>query len=386
MEDSKATYLLFSPQPWNSQQSRTRAFAIELSRLGSHTIYINPPNSFAGIVRESIATVAYPLRRETVHFPHIAEMLEVWTPPVLPTFYRGSLTPGFDRWLFKTWFDKRIKRIKNPMIAIVAMPYWWDGFLNDYGKNFSATVFDYQDPIGTYARNARIHQHMTEVFRELVSDVSGVITHTDANYKSILTYRKPSDVCIVRNGGIAGSGRQRPNFNNTQRRGHPVIGTVGRISQNIDTDLLLELADGFPEGIVVNIGTVSTRARSIKTKKNIHLMPPMPLTALHANISTFDVGILPYHQNIEGSPLRVYDLLSESLQILSTNFPDVQYFKDVVHIAGSHGEFISKTKGILFDERNWITGDAIETFLHHNTWGQRVHALKAFCDELCYRV
>ena len=75
--------------------------AVELAKLGHQTIYVNPPDSVAGILRESIAALVNPLRRENVLFPHNLNMPEVWTPPTLPTFYRGSLTPGFDRWMFK---------------------------------------------------------------------------------------------------------------------------------------------------------------------------------------------------------------------------------------------------------------------------------------------
>ena len=99
---------------------------------------------------------------------------------------------------------KRVTRIRDPIVAIVAMPYWWDGFLNDHRENFSAIVFDYQDPISTYARSEKIHRHMTEVFTELVSNVSGIITHTDANYQKLLGYRKSSDISIIRNGEMQG--------------------------------------------------------------------------------------------------------------------------------------------------------------------------------------
>jgi len=382
MSDSKITYVIFSPQPWNSQHSRTRSFAIELSRLGYHTIYVNPPNSLAGIVRESVATVVYPLRRENVNFQNNFEMLEVWSPPILPTFYRGSLIPGFDRWLFKAWFDKRIKGIKNPIIAIIAMPYWWDGYLNDHIQNFAVTVFDYQDPIGIYARTARIHQHMSEVFTELVIQVNGVIAHTETNYKNILAHRKPSEVCLIRNAGNGASARRQSTSNNTGLSGHPVIGTIGRISQNIDITLLLELADHFPNGKVVNIGTVTEHGRLLKSKKNIVLMAPMSQDELHSEINNFNVGILPYHQSIEGSPLRIYDLLSASIQVVSTNFPDAQYFRDVVHITSSHNEFISKIKEVLFDKSKWIDRNIIEVFLRHNTWSQSVSALVAFCERL----
>jgi len=56
-------------------------------------------------------------------------------------------------------------------------------------------------------------------------------------------------------------------------------------------------------------------------------MPPMLQDELHSNINHFNVGILPYNLNIEGSPLRVYDLLSELLQVVSTKFADAEYFR-----------------------------------------------------------
>jgi len=376
---------MFSPQQWNSQHSRTRAFAIELSRLGYHTIYVNPPNSLAGIVRESIARAFYPLRRENVHFHDSSEMLEVWSPPILPTFYRGSVTPGVDRWLFKAWFEKKINKIKKPIIAVIAMPYWWDGYINDYVPTFSATVFDYQDSVGTYARSARIHKNMSEVFTELVSQVNGVITHTETNYKNILAHRKPSEVCLIRNGGNDISARRPSNSNPRKRPDRPVIGTVGRISNNIDVALLLELADRFPASSIVNIGTVSKDIRALRSKKNIVLLPPMLQDELHSNISRFDVGILPYHSGIEGSPLRVYDLLSELLQVVSTNFADSGYFKEVIHIANSHDEFIAKTADLLSDKKNWISAETIKNFVSHNTWKIRTEKLTLFCESLLGR-
>ncbi len=309
-------------------------------------------------------------------------MLEVWTPPVLPTFYRGSLTPGFDRWMFKEWFEKRMRKIKKPVIAVIAMPYWWDGYLNDYAQKFSVMLFDYQDTIGTYARTAAIQEHMSEVFRRLVSHVHGVIAHTEANYKNMLTYRKPSEVCFIRNAGSGALSRRRDVSADTGLPGRPVIGTVGRISQNIDTALLLKLADHFPGGTVINIGTVSVHARALKGKKNITLKPPMLQGDLQLNIRNFDVGILPYRENIEGSPLRVYDLLSELLQVVSTHFADAEYFKDVVHIANSHDEFIAMTSDLISSKKNWISEEAIEKFVSANTWKMRAEKLALFCDSL----
>ena len=121
----------------------------------------------------------------------------------------GSITPDFDRWLFKTWFEKRVSKINNPIIAIIVMPYWWDGYLNDYVHNFSVTLYDHKDPIGTYARSAKIYDRLSDVFAELISTVTGIITHTEANYRNMLVLRKLSEVCVIRNAGY-GYQSERP--------------------------------------------------------------------------------------------------------------------------------------------------------------------------------
>ena len=382
MSASEPVYMMFASQPWNSQHSRTRALTIELAKQGHHVVYVNLPSSVAGIIRESVASIVYPLRRENVHFRYNAETLEVWSPPTLPTFYRGSLTPGFDRWLFKAWFEKKLSKIKKAVIAIIVMPYWWDGYLNDYVQSFSATVYDHKDPIATYARSARIHQRMSEVFIELISQVTGIITHTEANYRNMLTRRKSSEVCLIRNAGYDISVKRAGHSNAKRRSEHSIIGTVGRISNNTDVGLLLELADRFPASSIVNIGTVIMNARALRSKKNIILMPPMLHDELHSNINQFDVGILPYHTNIEGSPLRVYDLLSELLQVVSTNFGDSECFKDVVRIAKNHDEFITKTSDLLSGKDNWIPEETIEKFMSANTWKMRAEKLALFCESL----
>jgi glycosyltransferase involved in cell wall biosynthesis len=216
----------------------------------------------------------------------------------------------------------------------------------------------------------------------LISQVTGIITHTEANYRSVLAHRKPSEVCLVRNAGYDISAGRAGSTTPRMRHDHPIIGTVGRISNNIDVALLLELADRFPTSSIVNIGTVTKQARSLRSKKNIVLMPPMQYDELHSAINRFDVGILPYHASIEGSPLRVYDLLSELLQVVSTNFADSEYFKGVIHIADNRDEFIAKTSDLLSDKKNWIPEEMIGKFVSNNTWKIRAEKLTLFCGSL----
>ena len=106
---------------------------------------------------------------------------------------------------------------------------------------------------------------------------------------------------------------------------------------------------------------------------------------LHTNINRFDVGILPYRTTIEGSPLRVYDMLSEFLQVVSTHFPDSDYFKNVIHVAESQGDVIGRISDLLSGKENWIHEETIEEFMSANTWKIRSESLVHFCESLLRR-
>jgi glycosyltransferase involved in cell wall biosynthesis len=198
----------------------------------------------------------------------------------------------------------------------------------------------------------------------------------------MLAQREPLEVCLIRNAGYDISDKLAGSSTSKKESDRPIIGTVGRISKNTDVALLLELADRFPDSSIVNIGTVIRDARALRSKKNIILMPPMLHDELHSNINKFNVGILPYNTSIEGSPLRVYDLLSELLQVVSTKFGDSEYFKDAVHIANDHNEFITKTSDLLAGKKNWIPEETIEKFMSANTWKVRAEKLALFCESL----
>ena len=63
--------------------------------------------------------------------------------------------------------------------------------------------------------------------------------------------------------------------NRRKQQDHPVIGTVGRISNNIDVALLLELADHFPDIFHCQYRHSVKGRHALRTKKNIVLLPPM---------------------------------------------------------------------------------------------------------------
>ena len=273
----------------------------------------------------------------------------------------------------------------QPVVAIVSMPFWWDGYAKDFRSLYRAVLFDYQDSVATYSRNSQIKRRMEILFEELMKDADGLIAHTEAGFSLLASKRSSAGIILVRNGCDETLPMRRIPRRGRTDESRPIIGTVGRITENIDVSLLLELADRFPTATIENVGTVSNYRKALKSKRNIRLSPPESEEKLLEKIANFDIGILPYRSDIEGSPMRVYDLLSMHLQVVSTFFPDVTYFENVVHVARKREEFIPTVDSLINGRRMQIQAEAMEQFLKENRWEGRVAALVAFCEKLLSR-
>ncbi|MDE3057769.1 MAG: hypothetical protein KGJ59_07420 [Bacteroidota bacterium] len=380
MDVNSPTYLFFSAQPWDNQHSRTRAMAMELSKRGVKTIYVETIPSLANELREKMSKLFAPLRQEGVDFVFENSNLEIWTPPIVPTFFRGSYTPGIDRYRFQKWLERKLQFLSKPIIAVVTMPYWWAGYINQCRDVFDILVFDVQDSPSVYSRNGRIEKRMMSLYEQLLTATDGVLVHTGVFYADIIN--EGIKVILVRNGAEVIS-LVLDEEKITAKATKPfVIGTVGRIGANTDLELMVKLAKAFPEFIIENVGTVETGKRMLCSMKNIRLYPAMSREKMIEKMCQWHAGILPYKEEIPGSPLRVYDLLSVPLPIVSTHFEDAEYFAKFIRVANTHDEFINEVRKISESRRTIVRRDEVEKFLTENSWKKKADALLTFSTQL----
>lgn len=132
----------------------------------------------------------------------------------------------------------------------------------------------------------------------------------------------------------------------------PVFGYVGVIDERIDVDLIVALADAFPDGNVVLVGpVVKIDPKILPRRANVHFTGGMPYAALPSFLRGFDVALMPFARNRATrniSPTKTLEYFAARLPVVSTAIPDVVAdYADIVFVAGDREQFIAAARSAL---------------------------------------
>lgn len=158
----------------------------------------------------------------------------------------------------------------------------------------------------------------------------------------------------------------------------PVIGYYGFISEDwIDFDLLNAMARQHPEWTLVLIGRTKIDLARVLEHDNIHFLGTRPFEQLPAYNRAFDVAIIPFVINElteSSNPLKLFEYMASGLPVVSVDIAEVAKYRDLVHVAASHDEFIRMTEQALTgnsDEERYRRSD----FVKNETWANRLEML-----------
>jgi len=122
------------------------------------------------------------------------------------------------------------------------------------------------------------------------------------------------------------------------------IGFIGLISEWVDQDLLVKMADEISDSHIMLIGKADVSVEKLEKKKNIHLLGPKPFRDLPSYIAEFAVGIIPFIVNDltrAVNPIKLREMLAAGCPVVSTDLPEVEKYRSVgLEIAGDQLEFV----------------------------------------------
>ncbi|MGO9598657.1 MAG: glycosyltransferase [Isosphaeraceae bacterium] len=130
----------------------------------------------------------------------------------------------------------------------------------------------------------------------------------------------------------------------------PVIGFFGLIEPRIDVGLIDYLAEERPEWTFLLIGRVAIAPHLLPNRSNIHFIGKRPYESLPSYGRVFDATIIPYREsrfNFHANPLKLREYLAMGKPVVSARTPEIEKYSDVVEIADSHEEFLSKLDQVL---------------------------------------
>lgn len=374
----KYAFVMCAPYSWRAFNSRLRALSLALSRRGHTVFFLEPMRSPLGALREQYFRRCAPVFSNEIPGEIEEGHVVILTPPFCSSYFRGGVTVAFDRKVFKKWFQGQMRAHHplNEAVYVIGMPTWWLDFIPKDVVRPNTLLYDYGDSLETYSRTKAILDRMIQAEREILHECDGILSSTRKSFEIFNRSVDASKVLLLRNASEA------PSYGGSSPRQldgipRPIMGMVGRISGNIDTELLSHLADRLPSISIVNVGMVwRSQYKQLTGKRNIYLLPPVKAEEIPRYIKEFDVCLMPYQKSCGGSPIRFFEYMANQKPIVSTAIPEMSEFRQYAYVAETYSEFVKLAQTALEEGRRDKRGAPY--FQHLHTWEARAQALEEF--------
>ena len=134
----------------------------------------------------------------------------------------------------------------------------------------------------------------------------------------------------------------------------PIVGFFGNIDDHTsDMELIQRVTDLLPEMRFVFVGRVSVECRGLSTRKNVKMLGQKPYEQIPHYGKCFDVAIMPWQQNrwiAACNPVKLKEYLALGKPIVSTPFPELHKYHEVVYIGSGPEEFARLIKDALAED------------------------------------
>jgi len=134
----------------------------------------------------------------------------------------------------------------------------------------------------------------------------------------------------------------------------PIVGFFGGIDDHTSNITLIEkIAELLPEMSFVLIGKASANVSGLQKQKNVWLLGQKPYEQIPHYGKCFNVAIMPWNQsrwiNV-CNPIKLKEYLALGKPIVSTPFPELKMYHDLIYQAGTPEEFAASIKRALAED------------------------------------
>ena len=123
----------------------------------------------------------------------------------------------------------------------------------------------------------------------------------------------------------------------------PRLGFFGGLDDYVvDMDLLRRTAEENPDASLVLIGDANYPMDELTRLPNVHWLGYRPYSAIPAMGRGFDVALMPWLDNEWirfANPIKLKEYLALGLPVVSTDYPEVEAYRDRVHVAADRDAF-----------------------------------------------
>ncbi len=167
----------------------------------------------------------------------------------------------------------------------------------------------------------------------------------------------------------------------------PVIGYSGAVAQWFDFELLDAIAESFPRASIVMVGPVfgpqaAELAAVASRRGNVFHLGAKPYEKLGSYIAAMDVCVIPLKMNElmrSADPNKLYEYAACGRPIVTMKHSeDLEPLRGMIHLAGSHAEFI---EGIRLALASGANGEKLLEFARKRSWQARADEIVSLVRE-----
>jgi hypothetical protein len=298
--------------------------------------------------------------------------------PVLFPFYGSQKAREFNARSIRTQVERVMKKqgIVDPHL-IVTVPTAWD-----VAKEMRRSTLVYNRSDKHSAFGEADQGLIAGLERELLTKADGVLYSSRAfldSERSLTGQRAFFLDHGVDNQHFAARPRTEVLVQTGCKR--PIIGFFGGLDDYvIDFDLLERLAVERPDYTLVLIGDATLPMERLTRHPNVRWLGFRPYAEIPQLGADFDVSIMPWLDNDWircCNPIKLKEYLALGQEVVTTWFPEVEHYRDFVHVAKTGDEFLARIDDVVRGEK--APGDR-RALLAKATWDDRTLELLACLD------
>ncbi|OAB49262.1 glycosyltransferase [Pseudomonas thivervalensis] len=193
--------------------------------------------------------------------------------------------------------------------------------------------------------------------------------------------RENRNVEVIRNACEFSFFSQRPDRVYQDPAKRKIIGYYGVIAEWFDLNLVKQVAQAFPQHLILLIGSDTVQAKKhFKACPNVLLEGEVPYASLPYYLHAMDVCLLPFKVmplTLATNPVKVYEYLSAGKPVVSVKLPELSQFGQLVWTVEKPPEFISAIRNVLntLPEAGAML-QARQSFARGQTWQHRATRLR----------
>jgi hypothetical protein len=298
--------------------------------------------------------------------------------PVLFPFYGSQKAREFNARSIRTQVERVMKKqgIVDPHL-IVTVPTAWD-----VAKEMRRSTLVYNRSDKHSAFGEADQGLIAGLERELLTKADGVLYSSRAfldSERSLTGAR----AFFLDHGVDSKHFAPRPRTEVLVQQGgkRPIIGFFGGLDDYvIDFDLLERLAVERPDYTLVLIGDATLPMERLTRHPNVRWLGFRPYAEIPQLGADFDVSIMPWLDNDWircCNPIKLKEYLALGQEVVTTWFPEVEHYRDFVHVARTGDEFLARIDDVVRGEK--APGDR-RALLAKATWDDRTLELLACLD------